>query len=98
MRRQKLEAGEGEVVEVNEAARAFVSAVAERLTRAAGAALLVDYGPMRSGAGATLQAIAGQRTVSPLSLPGSADLTAHVDFADLAESAPRRRGRRCRAR
>ena len=80
-------AAEGEVVEVNEAARAFVSAVAGRLTRAAGAALLVDYGPMGSGAGATLQAIAGGRVASPLSLAGSADLTAHVDFADLADCA-----------
>ena len=82
-----LEAAEGEIVEVSEAARTFVSAVAGRLTRAAGAALLVDYGPMRPGAGATLQAIAGGRMASPLSLPGSADLTAHVDFSDLANCA-----------
>ena len=80
-------AAEGAVVEVNETAEAFVSAVAKRLTRVAGAALLVDYGPLRSNPGETLQAIAGQRWASPLSLPGSADLTAHVDFAVLARCA-----------
>ncbi|WP_428483302.1 class I SAM-dependent methyltransferase [Rhodopila sp.] len=74
----------GQVVEVNEAARAFVGAVAERVRRDRGVGLLVDYGPERSAAGVSLQAIAQARPVDPLSPPGTADLTAHVDFADLA--------------
>jgi NADH dehydrogenase [ubiquinone] 1 alpha subcomplex assembly factor 7 len=76
-------ATEGEVVEVNAPARAFVGAVAARLGRQPGAALLVDYGPARSAAGDSLQALADKRPVSPLTVAGSADLTAHVDFADL---------------
>ena len=48
---------------------------------------MLDYGPERSAAGDSLQAIADQRPVDPLSPAGSADLTAHVDFADLAEVA-----------
>jgi NADH dehydrogenase [ubiquinone] 1 alpha subcomplex assembly factor 7 len=53
------------------------------LGRSPGAAVFVDYGPMQSAAGDSLQALADKRPVSPLSVAGSADLTAHVDFADL---------------
>ena len=77
-------AAEGDVVELNEPGRQFVDEVAARLGRWAGAALFVDYGPMQSAAGESLQALAEKRPVSPLSVAGSADLTAHVDFADLA--------------
>ena len=77
-------AAESEVVEVNEAARGFVAALADRLRRDGGVGLFVDYGPGRSAAGDSLQALAGKRPVSPLTVAGSADLTAHVDFADLA--------------
>jgi NADH dehydrogenase [ubiquinone] 1 alpha subcomplex assembly factor 7 len=74
-------AGEGDVVEVNEAARAFVGDVAGR---PATVALFLDYGPERSAAGDSLQALARKRPVDPLVHAGSADLTAHVDFSDLA--------------
>ena len=78
---------EGDIVELNEAARAFVSEVTVRLRRDSGAALLVDYGPAESAAGDSLQALAEKRPVNPLTVAGSADLTAHVDFADLAQVA-----------
>jgi NADH dehydrogenase [ubiquinone] 1 alpha subcomplex assembly factor 7 len=55
--------------------------------RADGAALIVDYGHARQGLGDTLQAVAGHSFVSPLRSPGLADLTAHVDFAALAQNA-----------
>jgi NADH dehydrogenase [ubiquinone] 1 alpha subcomplex assembly factor 7 len=58
--------------------------VTVRLCRDSGAALLVDYGPAQSAAGDSLQALADKRPVNPLAVAGSADLTAHVDFADLA--------------
>jgi NADH dehydrogenase [ubiquinone] 1 alpha subcomplex assembly factor 7 len=77
-------AAEGDIVEVNQPARAFIAAVAERLVRHPGAALFLDYGPEHSAAGDTLQALAQKRPVDPLVRAGSADLTAHVDFADLA--------------
>jgi SAM-dependent MidA family methyltransferase len=80
-------AAEGDVVELNEPARRFVNEVAARLGRSPGAALFLDYGPLRSAAGDSLQALADKRPVSPLSVAGSADLTAHVDFADLAAEA-----------
>ncbi len=77
-------AAESEVVEVNEAARGFVAALADRLQRDGGVGLFADYGPAHSAAGDSLQALASKRPVSPLTVAGSADLTAHVDFADLA--------------
>ena len=75
---------EGDVVEVNEAARAFVADLSVRFRHRPGVALLIDYGPLHEVAGNTLQALAARRPVNPLSPPGSADLTAHVNFTDLA--------------
>ncbi len=78
----------GAIVEVNEPARGFIAAIAERLRQHLGAALFVDYGSEQSGTGDTLQAIGGGRKVDPLSRPpGSVDLTAHVDFAALVRIA-----------
>ena len=81
------EAVEGEVVEVNEAAEGVVRWVAGRIAEAGGAALLLDYGPGRSGAGESLQALRDGRPADPLAEPGAADLTAHVDFAAIAKAA-----------
>ena len=76
-----IEAMEGDVAERCEAAEAIAAAVAARLVRHRGAALFLDYGPEFSAAGESLQAIAGGQPADPLCPPGSADLTAHVDFA-----------------
>lgn len=75
---------DGAVVEINEPARAFVAALGKRIAEGTAAALLIDYGPAESAAGDSLQAIRDQRMSDPLASPGDADLTAHVDFADLA--------------
>ena len=77
-------AGEGDIVELNQPAREFVADVADRVVRRPGAALLIDYGPERSAAGDSFQALARKRPVDPLAHAGSADLPAHVDFPDLA--------------
>jgi NADH dehydrogenase [ubiquinone] 1 alpha subcomplex assembly factor 7 len=50
-------------------------------------ALFIDYGPAGSLNGDTLQAVHRHAWVHPLSLPGIADLTAHVQFASLAHKA-----------
>lgn len=51
------------------------------------AALIIDYGHSRSGVGDTLQAVRHHKPHEVLADPGDADLTAHVDFAALAERA-----------
>lgn len=80
-------AREGEVVEVDAAATDLVAAVAQRIAAEGGAALFIDYGPATSAPGDSLQALRGGTQADPLADPGSADLTAHVDFATLAHAA-----------
>ena len=77
------QAPEGAVLEVAFQARTFIRDLAQRLKTDGGVALFVDYGHAKSGFGETLQAVHNHRFVDPLSEPGEADLTAHVDFAAL---------------
>ena len=50
-------------------------------------ALFIDYGPAEPSIGDTLQAVRRHAYADPLLEPGTADLTAHVQFAALAEKA-----------
>jgi NADH dehydrogenase [ubiquinone] 1 alpha subcomplex assembly factor 7 len=58
-----------------------------RRVKLGGAALIIDYGHVRSGVGATFQALRNHRYDDPLNAPGLADLSAHVDFEALASAA-----------
>lgn len=78
---------EGAVVELAEAGWRLAAALAARLVTQGGVALILDYGPPRSGIGDTLQSLRGHARIDPLAAPGEADLTAHVDFAALAAAA-----------
>ena len=77
----------GSVAEISPAAISLVAMIAARLVAHGGAALLIDYGPAESQARATLQALRRHHPHDPLEAPGTADLTAHVDFAALARAA-----------
>jgi len=79
----------GEVYEVCESALAIARWLGARLAARPGAALFLDYGPEASAPGDSLQAIRDGRPADPLASPGSADLTAHVDFAAFADAARR---------
>ena len=61
--------------------------IATRVRDQDGAALIIDYGHLRSDAGDTFQAIARHSFADPLKNPGQADVTAHVDFQALARAA-----------
>ena len=61
--------------------------IAARVRDQDGAALIIDYGHVRSDAGDTFQAIARHSFTDPLKTPGQADVTAHVDFQALARAA-----------
>jgi len=61
--------------------------IATRVRDQGGAALIIDYGHLRSEAGDTFQAIARHSFADPLKNPGEADITAHVDFQALARAA-----------
>jgi NADH dehydrogenase [ubiquinone] 1 alpha subcomplex assembly factor 7 len=66
---------------------AEIMKIATRVRDQDGAALIIDYGHMRSDAGDTFQAIARHSFTDPLKNPGQADVTAHVDFQALARAA-----------
>jgi SAM-dependent MidA family methyltransferase len=66
---------------------AEIMKIAARVRDQDGAALIVDYGHLRSDAGDTFQAIARHSFADPLKNPGQADVTAHVDFQALARAA-----------
>jgi len=78
---------DGAVVELCEPARDVARHIARRVLRDGGAALILDYGPAESAPGDSLQALHAGRPANPLAEAGSADLTAHVDFAALARVA-----------
>jgi NADH dehydrogenase [ubiquinone] 1 alpha subcomplex assembly factor 7 len=66
---------------------ALAALIGQRLRAQGGAALFLDYGPLASGPGDSLQALRDGKPVGPLAAPGTADLTAHVDFAAFARAA-----------
>ncbi|NCQ24955.1 MAG: methyltransferase [Rhodobacteraceae bacterium CG17_big_fil_post_rev_8_21_14_2_50_63_15] len=78
---------EGDIVETCAPGQAIAADIGARLAAQGGVALIVDYGDWRS-LGDTFQAVRGHQPTDPLVDPGTADLTAHVDFEALAQAAP----------
>jgi len=76
-----------QVYELSEPALVLARSLGHRLAAHPGAALFLDYGPEHSAPGDSLQAIRAGRPADPLADPGTADLTAHVDFATFANTA-----------
>jgi NADH dehydrogenase [ubiquinone] 1 alpha subcomplex assembly factor 7 len=73
------------MVEVCPAALDITEDISRRITEYGGAALFIDYGHSQSAPGETLQALKNHKYHDPLVDPGEVDLTAHVDFAALAQ-------------
>jgi SAM-dependent MidA family methyltransferase len=76
----------GEIRELHVKSTAVIGDMAKRLAREGGAALIIDYGYWGPASGDTLQAVRRHEYVDPLAEPGEADLTTHVDFAQLAHA------------
>ena len=77
----------GLIVETSPARAAAATALAGHLARHGGVALIIDYGHAASAPGDTLQAVRDHRFANVLADPGEQDLTAHVDFEAVADSA-----------
>ncbi|WP_350335057.1 class I SAM-dependent methyltransferase [Coralliovum pocilloporae] len=77
----------GDILETSPTSQAIISELSERLQQQGGAALLIDYGYTAPGYGDTFQALSKHQYADPLTAPGERDLTAHVNFAALAETA-----------
>jgi len=78
---------EGEVCEQSPAREAVMRQICYHIRKYGGAALIIDYGHLRSARGDTLQAMQGHRYVSVFHQPGLSDLTSHVDFEVLGKIA-----------
>ncbi len=84
---EEAQVPEGEIFEISPARAAVMQAVATKIVRDGGTALTIDYGHLVTGFGDTLQAVHQHEFDPPLLRPGEADLTSHVDFQVLAETA-----------
>ena len=80
-------APDGGVYETAPAALSLAEEISRIIATHGGAALLIDYGYADIGFGETLQALRDHRFAPILTDPGASDLSAHVDFAALAEAA-----------
>ncbi len=83
----RRDAAVGTVIETCPGAAATMFETAGRLVEQGGAALFIDYGHVGPRFGSTLQAIRRHTKLDPLSAPGEADLTAHVDFDQMKQIA-----------
>jgi NADH dehydrogenase [ubiquinone] 1 alpha subcomplex assembly factor 7 len=76
------------ILETRPSAEPVLAEIGRRARGAAPvAALIIDYGYERDTYGDTLQAVRGHAYDDPLAHPGEADLSAHVNFAELARMA-----------
>lgn len=81
------DAPDGSLAELRPGDLQVVETLVRRFTDSPGVALFIDYGPSRSETGDTLQAIRAHQKTDPLDRPGTADITARVDFESLAQAA-----------
>ncbi|WP_421893712.1 class I SAM-dependent methyltransferase [Niveispirillum sp.] len=84
---REVEIPPGAIAETCPAGIAVAAEIGRRLSAQTGAALIIDYGYDGPAIGDTLQALRAHEYVPVLDDPGSADLTAHVDFTALGQAA-----------
>ena len=77
---------DGDIIEWAPARSDVGRLIGERLAKAPGAALIIDYGHTRTAPGDTLQALKKHKPVSLFEMPGDCDLTSHVDVEALARA------------
>ncbi len=77
----------GDVAEISPARDKVVKTISKRLARQAGAALIIDYGHVKTAHGDTFQAVKNHQYTNPFHSPGNADLTSHVDFEHMGNIA-----------
>lgn len=76
-----------QIVEQCPAASAIMHTLGTHLAANDGVLLAIDYGYSAPAVGDSFQALEKHQSVDPLTRPGCADLTAHVNFAQLAKDA-----------
>ncbi len=87
--RPEVDIEPGQILEISEQQAGFGRDLGALIKATTGAALLIDYGRDRPGAGDTLQGLRRHAKVDPLATPGEADLTQWADFPLVQEAALR---------
>jgi NADH dehydrogenase [ubiquinone] 1 alpha subcomplex assembly factor 7 len=87
MRGDSPRAEDGAIYETRPGTAGILQSFAARAADAPFAALIIDYGYSQPASGDTVQAVKQHRFAGLFDAPGEADLTAHVDFSDLARKA-----------
>ncbi len=82
-----LKAADEGVFETSPVLNQYIKSVDILLKKQKGAALFVDYGHARSSLGETLQVVKSHQFADLFDTPGSCDITAHVDFENVANIA-----------
>jgi SAM-dependent MidA family methyltransferase len=77
----------GAIIETSPASATVALALATRIRRQGGIAIIVDYGYEGPAVGDTLQAVRRHRMTDPFSDVGDSDLTTHVDFTTIGNMA-----------
>lgn len=99
-RYKALKGTRGSTIEISPESHQYVQEFATRIggtpleaggvsRKPAGAALILDYGPLSTIPVNSLRGIRKHQVVSPFATPGQVDLSADVDFTALAEAAIR---------
>ncbi|MEO1702504.1 MAG: class I SAM-dependent methyltransferase [Pseudomonadota bacterium] len=78
---------EGSIVETSPARESMAAKIAAHIAEHGGVAINFDYGHTTTAVGDTFQAVHHHAFANPLQEPGKRDLTSHVDFAALSQSA-----------
>ena len=78
---------DGAIWEAAPTAEMIMRTLATRVAKRGGALLCIDYGYDQTQTGDTFQAMENHAFADPLTRPGRADLTAHVDFEALSSAA-----------
>jgi NADH dehydrogenase [ubiquinone] 1 alpha subcomplex assembly factor 7 len=78
------------IYETSPEASGIMYELTSRLSRQGGVLLVIDYGYPKPGLGSTLQAVKDHHFADPFQDPGDRDLTAHVNFLELANLAKMR--------
>ncbi|SEI62338.1 SAM-dependent methyltransferase, MidA family [Sphingobium sp. AP50] len=81
------EAPDGAIIESPIAGASIAYALAHRIAKQGGAAIIIDYGYEGPALGDTLQAVKAHQFADPFADPGEVDLTTHVDFTVLGNMA-----------
>ncbi len=75
------------IYETSPDASGIMYEIASRLSKQGGVMIIIDYGYAQPGLGSTLQSVKDHQFVDPFEDPGARDLTAHVNFLEIANLA-----------